>query len=92
MIPSDDLEKYLVDLNDHGGPAFPVLVPENVEGFVSLGMSLRDYFAAQAIAGMHARDTYDVGQATPEQRAALAYIDADAMLKVRGEDRSHEGK
>lgn len=47
------------------------------------GMTLRDYFAAKALQGMHSRDTYDKGQATPEQRARLAYIDADAMLKAR---------
>ena len=46
-------------------------------------LTLRDYFAAKAMQGMHARDTFDAGQATPEQRARLAYIDADAMLKAR---------
>ena len=47
------------------------------------GMTLRDYFAAKALQGMHARDQFDSGQARPEQRAKLAYIDADAMMKAR---------
>lgn len=47
------------------------------------GMTLRDYFAGQALAGMAARDSFDEGQATPLQRAKLAYIEADAMLVQR---------
>lgn len=65
-----------------GGPAFPVPSLAH-NGHISHGMTLRDYFAAKAMQGMHARDTFDAGQATPEQRARLAYIDADAMLKAR---------
>ena len=47
------------------------------------GMTLRDYFAAKAMQGMAARDTFDAGQATPEKRARLAYIEADALLSER---------
>jgi hypothetical protein len=50
------------------------------------GMSLRDYFAAAALFGMNARDGFDPGQATPEQRASLAYIEADAMLAERSKE------
>ena len=49
------------------------------------GMTLRDYFAAKVMQGFAARDSHDAGLATPQQRAKLAYIDADAMLKARGE-------
>jgi hypothetical protein len=52
-------------------------------GPMSPGLTLRDYFAAAALMGMHARDTFDPGQATPQKRAHLCYIDADAMLKER---------
>lgn len=68
--------------NDH--PAFPTIFSEEDKRLNSLrGMTLRDYYAGQVLAGMHSRDSYDAGQATPEQRARLAYLDADAMLKER---------
>lgn len=79
-----------------GGPAFPLMniyQPWNhdmdkYDGVVTEidapGMSLRDYFAAKVMQGMHGRDTYDEGQSTPQQRAHLAYLDADAMLAERG--------
>ena len=66
-----------------GGPAFPTTKPLDSWGDPNQGMTLRDYFAAKALQGMHARDQFDSGQARPEQRAKLAYIDADAMLKAR---------
>lgn len=71
---------------DHldGGPAFPSDHSSGVAPQApQRGMSLRDYFAAQVMAGMAARDSFDPGQATPQQRAALAYIEADAMLEAR---------
>lgn len=68
------------DKIDDGGPAFPH--SEDDRAYQG-GMSLRDWFAGQALAGMHARDTYDDGQATPEKRAHLAYLDSNAMLKAR---------
>lgn len=46
-------------------------------------MTMRDHFAGLVMQGFAARDTHDAGLATPEQRAKLAYIDADAMLKER---------
>lgn len=45
--------------------------------------TMRDDFAAEAMSGMMARDAYDEGQATPEQRARLAYMEADAMMEAR---------
>ncbi len=78
-------------MKDNGGPAFPgkICTGHTADDEVPMykhpsGMSLRDWFAGMALQGMHARDTYDHGQATPEQRASLAYIDADAMIKKRG--------
>ena len=64
-------------------PAFPFYFKSCDETIQYSGMTLRDYFAAKALQGMHARDQFDSGQARPEQRAKLAYIDADAMLKAR---------
>lgn len=61
-----------------GGPAFPLIASDYVE---SVGMSLRDYFAAQAMTGFLAKP----GSIDPRQDAALAYLVADAMLKARAE-------
>ena len=61
--------------NRDGSPVYPQ--------YRGGGMTLRDYFAARALQGMHSRDTFDPGQATPQQRAKSAYIDADAMLEAR---------
>jgi hypothetical protein len=70
---------------DDGGPAFPAQELNLSYGSYapSQGMSLRDWLAGQALAGMHARDSYDDGLASPTQRACLAYIDADAMIEAR---------
>jgi hypothetical protein len=76
-----------------GGPAFPhddfyeteletdrlrkqVLIP------ASSGMSLRDWFAGQALAGMCA-NAEDVSRSF-EVVAKIAYLYADAMLVARG--------
>ena len=63
-----------------GGPAFSR--PESASGWVSSdaqeGMSLRDYFAAKAMATFLATDS-----GLFEDIAAKAYQVADAMLRVR---------
>ena len=65
-------------------PAFPLHNHgAQTLGLHVTGMTLRDYFAAKAMQGFAARDSHDAGLATPQQRAKLAYIDADAMLKAR---------
>jgi hypothetical protein len=78
------------DRLEDGGPAFPssAFAVKTYSGQVEYvplvgGMSLRDYFAGQVAAGMAARDLFDAGQATPQQRAAAAYLDADALLNER---------
>ena len=73
-------------MTNTGGSAFPQ-GNDRVVAAVSIkqsqGMTLRDYFAAKAMQGFAARDVFDNGLATPYQRARLAYIEADAMLKAR---------
>jgi hypothetical protein len=57
-----------------GGPAFPVAFPKE------LGLTLRDVFAALAMAG------YCANHKTPgtsDEIAAWAYANADAMLAER---------
>lgn len=62
-----------------GGPAFPVS-DQGVHG--TFGMSLRDWFAGQVLAG-HALTTHRL---QPHARVAeKAYAIADAMLKAREE-------
>ena len=72
---------------DDGGPAFPVPVtPTRGGGWASCkeveGMSLRDWFAGQALAGMFAADTPD-SVLTADDKADQAYHAADAMLAAR---------
>lgn len=63
------------DDKDDGGPAF---------GTNGMGMSLRDYFAAQALAGMaEGRDWSTCPGDDMNALARQAYVIADAMLKAR---------
>jgi hypothetical protein len=63
-------------IND-GGPTYPVVVPS--EGAVwEYGMTLRDWFAGQALAGLLAH----TGE-SERNRAVAAYRYADAMLRAR---------
>ena len=64
-----------------GGPAFPTPRYERGDMY-SLGMTLRDYFAAKAIQGMLACPVQP--QSGPDMYARDAYTIADAMLKARG--------
>ena len=73
-----------------GGPAFPlpdpfVMAPGNETEMrqVAVGMTLRDYFAAQALATSVAYATVDIDTWAPSDFAAHAYAIADAMLKAR---------
>ena len=62
--------------SNDGGAAFPVM-------YVSEGMTLRDYFAGQALAGMlinYTTQKFGVGEQTC---AKGAYQFADAMLAAR---------
>lgn len=62
-----------------GGPAFPC----RDEDFNFKGMSLRDWFAGQAIAGALADDNDDLEHADWDACAGYAYRLADAMLAAR---------
>jgi hypothetical protein len=60
-----------------GGPAFPTPRYERGDMY-SLGMTLRDYFAAKVMQGLLANNNIDA-----QQIAEAAFIVADAMLKAR---------
>ena len=78
-------------------PAFPhvaeILQVDGNSAFVKTltqnGMTLRDYFAAQALTGAQIWDAVINGKnaqfsASTEKLAEVAYAVADAMLKARG--------
>ena len=62
-------------IND-GGPAFPCV---DAKGFVSEGMSLRDWLAGQALAGLCSGNL----PFCPDQVSRTAYGYADAMIAAR---------
>ncbi|MGY6129118.1 hypothetical protein ACW9YV_27800 (plasmid) [Paraburkholderia strydomiana] len=78
----------------NGGPAFPVPELLNSNGQArpvsAAGMTLRDYFAAQMMAGDAANSADDQSWNTTaseeglEKRAKLYYRMADAMIRARG--------
>lgn len=72
----------------NGGPAFPVYFPEHEghEEYCQGGMTLRDYFAGQALMGAIAEGTgRGLGRSRADELAEFAQACADSMLKARGE-------
>ena len=79
----------MTDKHD-GGPAFPIKGrgPFDLELVQAEGMSLRDWFAGQALAGL-LRDNHTgcANSDRQDQLSRLAYQIADAMLAARSEDK-----
>lgn len=88
-----DIDETVETFLQHGGPAFPMRATFT-RGLTKTtaefkGMSLRDWFAGQALVGILSggfantipHDDAEGGR----QAAAFAYQYADAMLKARGE-------
>ena len=69
---------------DDGGPAFMPAFPTYSPNPGAQGMTLRDWFAGQALAGL-AGIIYESGEFVWgfDQTASIAYAHADAMLDVR---------
>ncbi|MGS0941589.1 hypothetical protein ACVA51_13655 [Pseudomonas luteola] len=65
---------------DNGGPAFPCEQVKNFVKHMEAGMTLRDYFAAKAMASIIAGNFQFDG---PAGLAKQAYEMADAMLVER---------
>ena len=78
----------MTDTKNDGGPAFPVTF-EHSDGQATaelFGMTLRDYFAAKALAPcmyICTNDTLDEGETRAQLFVRKAYEMADAMLKAR---------
>lgn len=73
-----------------GGSAFPLLPPLGPDGasavgypYVSAGMTLRDYFAAQAMNGLLAQSMGTAFGSDHKLAADYAYACADAMLDAK---------
>ena len=79
---------------DDGGPAFPCSDPRNGEPYhgglygqpPSCGLSIRDYFAGQALSGLYASGRYS--NEPYGWYGFVAYSIADAMLKERAKERA----
>ena len=64
---------------NYGGPAFPgYFCDEDGEDLYHHGISLRDYFAGQALVGICSKIGCNISESVAE-----AYLYADAMLKER---------
>ena len=79
-------ERVAAEFKNVGGPAFPAHTPINPTGDamrINHGMTLRDYFAGQALLGMLTHDNTPYSGATIDSMATFAYRHADAMLAER---------
>lgn len=68
-----------------GGPAFPTKDHPDIHDDYCHGMTLRDWFAGQALAGLLADPTLGHGDTCGEW-ADRAYKFADAMLAARAKE------
>lgn len=76
--------------NDHFKPAFPTVEANHLKDYSDAGMTLRDYFAAKAMAAIVRRwdgHSFGGGPESPQYKelAEDAYYIADAMLRAREE-------
>ena len=71
------------DKQNDGGPAFSCKANESRGGYPANGMSLRDWFAGQALAGLLASGVASERGQTCEDVAQIAYANADAMIAER---------
>lgn len=67
---------------EQGGPAFPSLYPRSDEDGKQ-GMSMRDYFAGQAITAIIANRSFILNEDGMALMAERSYDLANAMLKAR---------
>ena len=68
-------------MTNDGGPAYPCAKDIAWHG----GMSLRDYFAGQALAAILTHESaYE--HSGESQVARMAYMQADAMIAIRNEE------
>ena len=71
-----------------GGPAFPSPMQDDRDCYARNksgygGLSIRDWFAGQAIAGLMANPHPQAVSLDAEEKAAIAFAQADMMLRAR---------
>lgn len=79
-----DVEELDRLLNRNGGPAFPIEL--NTKNPIHIGMTLRDWFAAQVLTGLlsgNIMKVRDNGVIDGDIMVKRAYEFADAMLRER---------
>ena len=73
-------------MQDKNTPAFPFVAKDHTGTMINMGMSLRDYFAAQALASSTGWYLSEINNWDNKERADWAYKQADQMLKRRESD------
>ena len=89
MMEDPDMNTLDASLARNGGRAFPSAIPAKGRTVHAPGMSLRDWFAGQALAGMCANSEWvnDFNYSNSiECTAERAYSMADAMLAARAKE------
>lgn len=81
MVDSRTGEQYQQDNLQNGGPAFGEFHQAGNASVKTGGMTLRDYFAANALQGMSANPYFDDFEF--DAVADMAYAQADEMLATR---------
>ena len=72
-------------VEDDGGQAFPI---SDASGPIQSGLTMRDYFAGQALTGLSNVGNIDLYDTAYERIAHEAYRFADAMLSARNKNTS----
>jgi len=73
-------------MKDKNTPAFPFVAKDHTGTMINMGMSLRDYFAAQALASSTGWYLSEINNWDNKERADWAYKQADQMLIKRESD------
>jgi hypothetical protein len=70
-------------MEDKNTPAFPFVAKDHTGTMINMGMSLRDYFAAQALASSTGWYLSEINNWDNKERADWAYKQAEQMLIER---------
>ena len=70
-------------MKDKNTPAFPFVAKDHTGTMINMGMSLRDYFAAQALASSTGWYLSEINNWDNKERADWAYKQAEQMLIER---------